>query len=248
MFYQNFPFSNAHQLNLDWILMTLKRFPLTVNQTSPDENGNINLPTVAGMSSWNGIGADGAGNVDPIESLVDWDAPDPGFHVYSDGTYLMLAWNNDDDVMAELVFPGPTGGIAFRTAESGTWNDWTWIDNMCQDMSSDITLGLPSCIDQFQPYNTKAWVQGGRASVYIEGKTSAAAGANDHIAGGLPVPLTVEDGYVIGMILDSQTSALKPCRFLIDGNGDLTFSYLGNAAQAGDVLVIRAEYPVTPSL
>lgn len=35
----------------------------SVNNTQPDANGNVNLPTVSGVTSVNGIGADGTGNV-----------------------------------------------------------------------------------------------------------------------------------------------------------------------------------------
>ena len=63
-----FPFTNFHDLNLDWIIKSIKtlysKVVFTVNNTMPDENGNVNLPTVAGVSSVNGIGADGNGNVE----------------------------------------------------------------------------------------------------------------------------------------------------------------------------------------
>ena len=241
-----FPFTNSHQLNLDWILMQLKKMPLTVNNTEPDENGNINLPTVAGMSSWNGIGADGAGNVDPLESIIDIDDPDPGLHFYTDGSTVIMSFNNNDDVKVQIGAPGPYESIAYRVWASGSWSDWTFINNSLQDVSADITLGIPSCIDQLQPYNTKAVIKNGMASIYIEGHVSGPAGLNDFIAGGLPIPADAGTGlgYITGMILDSVTSTLKPCRFLIDGNGDLSFSYLGNAENAGDVLIIRGDYPV----
>lgn len=58
-----FPYTNFHELNLDWIIKTLKKAVYTVNRTEPDENGNVNLPTVAGVSSVCGVGADGNGNV-----------------------------------------------------------------------------------------------------------------------------------------------------------------------------------------
>ena len=62
----NFPYTNAHQLNLDWILHAIKHQVKSVNNTFPDHVGNINLPGVAGVSSVDMIGADGAGNVELI--------------------------------------------------------------------------------------------------------------------------------------------------------------------------------------
>ena len=62
-----FPYTNFHDLNMDWIIKNLKtlwsKAVFSVNNTTPDEYGNINLPGVSGVSSVDGIGADGAGNV-----------------------------------------------------------------------------------------------------------------------------------------------------------------------------------------
>lgn len=67
LFSNLFPYSNFHDLNMDWIIKSIKtlftKSVFSVNNTEPDENGNVNLPTVAGVSSVNGIGADGQGNV-----------------------------------------------------------------------------------------------------------------------------------------------------------------------------------------
>ena len=242
-----FPFSDNHQLNLDWILMQLKKVPLTVNGTPPDKFGNINLPSVSGMSSWNGIGADGAGNVDPLENIADMDDPDPGLHFYNQGEVVIMSFNNDNDMKVQIGAPGPYESIAYRVYYSGSWSDWTFINNSLQDVSADITFGQFSCIDTLQPHSTKAVIKNGMASIYIEGYTNSAAGLAQNIASGLPIPADTGSGlgYITGMILDSVTSTLKPCRFLIDGDGDLMFSYLGNAEQAGDVLIIRGDYPVT---
>lgn len=65
--FRGFPYTNFHQLNLDWLIETIKdvdsEMVKSVNNTTPDANGNINLPTVSAVSSVNGIGADGNGNV-----------------------------------------------------------------------------------------------------------------------------------------------------------------------------------------
>ena len=67
MFRNLFPYTNFHDLNMDWIIKSIKmlfsKSVFTVNNTAPDETGNVNLPTVAGVSSVNGVGADGQGNV-----------------------------------------------------------------------------------------------------------------------------------------------------------------------------------------
>ena len=57
------PYSNFHDLNLDWIVAKLRKAVFTVNGQTPDEEGEITLPSVAGVSSVNGVGPDGAGNV-----------------------------------------------------------------------------------------------------------------------------------------------------------------------------------------
>lgn len=65
-----FPFTNFHDLNMDWILKNIKslwsKAVFTVNNTEPDENGNVNLPGVSGVTSVNGIGADGSGNIQVV--------------------------------------------------------------------------------------------------------------------------------------------------------------------------------------
>ena len=58
-----FPNTNFHSLNLDWILEKLRKAVFTVNGQGPDDNGNINLSGVAGVTSVNSIGPDSAGNV-----------------------------------------------------------------------------------------------------------------------------------------------------------------------------------------
>lgn len=264
-----FPWTNNHQLNLDWILEQLVKMPLTVNNTHPDPSTrNINLPTVAGMSSWNGIGADGAGNVDPIETKADLNLPDVGFHIYKwespntlhnpysaaenagymtgAGGGLCFSSYTAGDYAVQLAINMGCDAIAYRHKESGnSWSSWLYSVPGVLDVSSNITLGLPSCINQLQPYTAVAVITNGIASIYIEGQTSSAAGNDDYIAGGLPVPEPSGSvGYIIGMIQDAVTTELRPCRFLVDSNGDLKFSYVGNALQAGDILTIRGNYPV----
>ena len=58
-----FPYTNFHDLNLDWLLQQLRKAVFTVNNTEPDANGNVNLAGVSGVTSVNGIGADGSGNI-----------------------------------------------------------------------------------------------------------------------------------------------------------------------------------------
>ena len=58
-----FPYSNFHDINLDWILSKLKNAVFSVNGQQPDDDGNIDLPSIAGVSSVNGVGPDSLGNV-----------------------------------------------------------------------------------------------------------------------------------------------------------------------------------------
>lgn len=62
-----FPYTNFHDINMDWIIKSLKtlwtKSVFTVNNTAPDAEGNVNLAGVSGVTAVDGIGADGAGNV-----------------------------------------------------------------------------------------------------------------------------------------------------------------------------------------
>lgn len=86
-----FPYTNFHDINMDWIIKNLKtlwtKSVFTVNNTPPDQEGNVNLPTVSGMSSVNGIGADGNGNVSivakPSLTYYDMQPGDFSVNVYS---------------------------------------------------------------------------------------------------------------------------------------------------------------------
>ena len=66
-----FPYSNFHDINLDWIVGKLKRAVYTINGQSPDDEGNVTLPAVAGVSSVNGVGPDSVGNVTLTASDVN---------------------------------------------------------------------------------------------------------------------------------------------------------------------------------
>lgn len=59
----DYPYTNFHDLNLDWLIKTLRSAVYKVNNTEPDADGNVNLAGVSGVTSVNGIGADGAGNI-----------------------------------------------------------------------------------------------------------------------------------------------------------------------------------------
>lgn len=261
--FQCFPFTNAHQLNLDWILETLKTFPRTVNNTYPDEDGNINLPTVAGMSSWNGIGADGAGNVDPAEHISDLDNAAEGFHIYH--------WTDPDDLNIPTDatwFPSGEGyciscanaggyicqisnglgqhTIATREKNPGDpWSSWRYFNNQTPvDLSSNITLNV-AVVDTDEPSTVSAYVINGWAFVYIECASIAAVGLGDTIASGLPLPANPGPPcYVWGAIQDVNTTEIKPCRYIIGPSGLLEFSYLGNCDNAHDVISLVATYPV----
>lgn len=58
-----YPYTNFHDLNLDWLIKTLRSAVFKVNNTLPDQDGNVNLSGVSGVTSVNGIGADGTGNI-----------------------------------------------------------------------------------------------------------------------------------------------------------------------------------------
>lgn len=260
--FQFFPFTNAHQLNLDWILETLKTFPRTVNNTYPDEDGNINLPTVAGMSSWNGIGADGSGNVDPAEHISDLDNAAEGFHIYKwtdptdsntpyDATYFLAQQGHcysgrDNNGYITQISSGFGGNIlALRSYIPGDgWSSWTYWNSYIGDLSSDITLNA-AVVDTDEPYTVSAWTLNKWAFVYIECSSIAAVGSGDTIASNLPLPANPGPPcYVWGAVQDINTTEIKPCRYVIGPTGLLEFSYLGHCNNAHDIISLVATYPI----
>lgn len=68
--FNDYPYTNFHDLNLDWLISTLRSAVYKVNDTEPDADGNVNLSGISGVSSVNGIGADGAGNIQLTASNV----------------------------------------------------------------------------------------------------------------------------------------------------------------------------------
>ena len=260
-----FPYTNAHQLNLDWILEYIQTLPHTVNNTGPDENGNVNLPNVSGMSSWNGIGADGAGNVDPLEFTADlnnaaeglhfykWDNPNTDNNPYGAAENLgyMAGWGGgicissktSNGYAVQLAINNGDTCIAMRSLAAGDpWDSWKYINIYVKAVSSSITLN-PSVVDLNSAYNIDGMTAKGFADIYLEVVTAAAAGNNDVIATGLPIPAN-SYSYTMGMIQDANTGEFKPCRFFVNASGNLTFSYAGEASNAGDKLFIHAIYPL----
>lgn len=60
---------------------------LTVNSTEPDENGNVNLPQISGVTSVCGVGADGNGNVALKAANVS--AVAKSDTIFTDGVFTM---------------------------------------------------------------------------------------------------------------------------------------------------------------
>lgn len=259
--FQFFPFSNAHQLNLDWILETISKLPWTVNNTYPDELHNINLPTVSGMSSWNGIGADGAGNVDPAEDTIDLNDAATGFHIYHwmdpntaniptdpvwfpAGEGYCISCSNTVGYITQLSTGegGPT--LAIREKNPGyAWSPWQYINNSL-DIRSDIVLDSTN-VDLTGAYEVQAKIKNGWCSGYIECVSNGILSGNARIASGFPVPLVEPlNAHFIGIVKMAANPYSIPVRFAIDSNGDLRFDYLGNTEQAGDIIVVSFAYPI----
>lgn len=115
-FFSNlFPYTNFHDLNLDWIVNSIKNLlntqVKTVNNSYPDANGNINLPGVAGVSSVNGIGPDSSGNVQipPMQSTkTDMDNYlNPAISDF----FLASMYQYGKVVTLHFVFTTPSGGL-----------------------------------------------------------------------------------------------------------------------------------------
>ena len=264
--FQFFPFSNAHQLNLDWILETISKLPWTVNNTYPDELHNINLPTVAGMSSWNGIGADGAGNVNPLENIADlndavtglhfyrWENPDTANNPYGaaentgymtgSGGGVCISYVTTSGYAVQIANNAGDYTIAIRCKDAGgSWMVWRYIEGTI-DISNNVTLDTTH-IDTSLPVSKFAYIQNGWCFGYFQGQSAGILSGDMTIATGLPTPLCDPVPYqFVGMLELLPATELRPCKFMIYPNGNLTFSYLGNTEEAGDVIVAQFAYPI----
>lgn len=136
-----FPYTNFHDLNMDWIINKIKNIMntavFTVNNTTP-VNGNVNLPQVSGMSSVNGIGADGNGNVAIVgkPNLIYYDMQPADFSAHVAGangtacwrcgvtslrmSFTVLAGTAYGDVVATLpnIFPEKSGEVTLIGLDS----------------------------------------------------------------------------------------------------------------------------------
>lgn len=259
--FQFFPFSNAHQLNLDWILETISKLPWTVNNTYPDELHNINLPQVSGMSSWNGIGADGAGNVNPLENIADLDNAGLDVHFYHwsnpstahnpyDGDNMIsqegfcISYQNFGGYIVQLAWGAGGKEFAVRSLTYGNpWTSWSY-PIVSKDIQTNIVLNSTN-LDLNEFYNIQAKVQNGWCFGYVEASCTGILSGNMELASGFPVPLMEPaTAHFMGVIKDINTSELSPCRFGIDSTGKLLMDYMGNTQQAGDVIAVSFSYPI----
>lgn len=259
--FQFFPFSNAHQLNLDWILETISKLPWTVNNTYPDELHNINLPTVAGMSSWNGIGADGSGNVDPLETISDLDNAGLDLHFYHwthpstahnpyDGDNMIsqegfcISYQNFGGYIVQLAWGAGGDVFAMRSLNYGyPWTSWSY-PIVSRDIQANIVLNSTN-LDLNRAYEVQAKIQNGWCFGYVEGTAAGILSGNMEIASGFPVPLvTPQKAHFTGIVRMVVNPYSIPVRFAINSSGALCFDYLGNTEQAGDIIAVSFAYPI----
>lgn len=241
MIFQAFPFSNAHELNLDWILEYIRKLPKTVNNTEPDENGNINLAGVSGVTSVDGIGADGAGNIDLVESIPDWDNPGDGFHIGSDGAgwYVFSFMTGSDGV--QIICQETADNLLIRSCSSGTWSNGILMNPITQDKSGTINWN-PSVVDTLNVRTITCWENSNWINLQLQFLAKAATAPMVIIATGCPIPQQTAT-LGIGMIKDVNTGATAPCQVQIDDMGVICMGYSGQAAQAGDEITIVMTYP-----
>ena len=242
MIFQAFPFSNAHELNLDWILEYIRKLPKTVNNTEPDENGNINLAGVSGVTSVDGIGADGAGNVNLIETIADIDNPADGFHIYNDSYDFVFSFMDSiNSVGVQVIVEMGFTNMGLRSFDSGTWTDWISMDPSTISLRDNIVFN-PAVVDLLNATTRTCWQNGNWINLQIQFLTKAATAPMLIIATGCPIPVATAT-LGIGMIKDSQTGETFPCQVQIDDTGVLAIGYSGQAAQAGDEITIVMTYP-----
>lgn len=255
MLFQFFPFSNAHQLNLDWILEELKTFPHTVNGTGPDENGNINLPQISGMSSWNEIGADGSGNVDPLEIPYISLSYQPGLHFYKyDVSILNIPPNTteglvismcDDpaDTGVQIAFPSDLNTIFYRTAAARTWSAWSPIDQQIPtDLSNDV-IWNDSFMDPNWPRVASVIKKSGWCFARLAGR-SLSASQYAQIASNLPIPDIASGVTGQGFCtVYGHTDDIRAFQIYVNNTGVLSLNWSGGSTGAQDTLDMTVVYP-----
>lgn len=68
---RNTPYTNFHNLNLDWIMRKLKLAVYAVNGQPPDEDGNVELEITGGVNSVNGKTGDVELTAADVDALPD---------------------------------------------------------------------------------------------------------------------------------------------------------------------------------
>ena len=68
---RNTPYTNFHNLNLDWIMRKLKLAVYAVNGQPPDEDGNVELEVTSGVVSVNGQTGDVELTAADVDALPD---------------------------------------------------------------------------------------------------------------------------------------------------------------------------------
>ena len=163
----NFPYTNFHRLNLDWIISQLKKVVLSVNGYTPDETGQVNVPALGGVTSVNGVfplsgsegnivispenidphnvkyyGAVGDGVTDDTEAIRS--ALNSGLAIYfPEGTYIIS--EEITSVAPSLVGLGESNCVLKFTTTAAKITNSKWnvtFSNLRFNASSDKTSGF----------------------------------------------------------------------------------------------------------
>lgn len=136
-----FPYTNFHDINMDWIIKNLKtlwtKSVFTVNNTPPDAEGNVNLAGVSGVTAVDGIGADGAGNVqlDAVRKINNV-TPTNGDITISEtlGNSYRSTFTTHADISSSFIRSCVTGYIASVLVTITIGTDISASSNLITDM------------------------------------------------------------------------------------------------------------------
>lgn len=223
----------------------------SVNNQAPDINGNVNLSQVSGVTSVNGVGADGSGNVTltpadvgalsaslkpvlivntnitPDQSgNLTLDADDVGALPDSLNPVLTVNTNISPDQSGDLTLDADDVGAVKRYTDSGTV---TWNNTNTDPTYSNI--------------DSQFYVMDNICFVTLRFQAASALSGGMELATGLPLRATGSTGYMTAI---STNPVGRVGRVQATLTGALAMGYSG-AFSNGDVIIINGCYPVDPS-
>lgn len=143
MFGFRFPYTNFHELNLDWIIGVIKRAVFSINGITPDSNGNVqvNGADLGAVVSVDGVSPDSLGNVDlRAVKTVNGISPDSAGNVLA-GTVRSVNGKSPGSI------PTP-GSITLNALDVGAVKT---VNSLNPDASGNVNVGTVKSVDGYGP-------------------------------------------------------------------------------------------------